>query len=334
MTSNEPTESKRNVYDSCDPHYLRELREAAGMDLVVLAKTACLSVAQVKQLETENSDGLFYSEAIKRQAYKRLLMILGAEPPTVDVPPELRDPGKVAQAHLDTLDQIVAMSHQPSMNRSRKDVLLEQFEALKAHKHAVAASVLLVVAIVLFVRSAPQSTDGLVEALTPTPTASAPSTAMAAASQVAEPVVTAPLPLPVVAPAASQAQPASAATVSVASPPVAVASAPVAGTPKLSSCAYSSEAMPQLTSAFAQKETRYVYLVGTTNAEICVVDGDKQATLVQLKAGESRSVYGSAPWQISGAQLQKVQIFFQGSRVSVPEGVAQHFKLNEVPISR
>ena len=26
--------------------------------------------------------------------------------------------------------------------------------------------------------------------------------------------------------------------------------------------------MPQLTSAFAQKETRYVYLVGTTNADI------------------------------------------------------------------
>lgn len=334
MTSNEPTESKRNVYDSCDPHYLRELREAAGMDLVVLAKTACLSVAQVKQLETENSDGLFYSDAIKRQAYKRLLMILGAEPPTVDVPQELRDPGKVAQAHLDTLDQIVAMSHQPSMTRSSKDVLAEQFETLKAHKQAVASSVLLAVAIVLFMLSSPKSTDDLVEALKPTPVASEQIAVTPPAVQVAEPVVTASFSLPVIASVASQAQPASTPAVSAVSPPIVVASAPVVSTPKLSSCTYSNEAMPQLTSAFAQKETRYVYLVGTTNADICVVDGNKQATLVQLKAGESRSVYGSAPWQISGAQLQRVQIFFQGSRVSVPEGVAQRFKLNEVPISR
>ena len=63
-------ESKRSVFDTCDPAYLRELREAAGMDLTVLARTACLSVAQVRELETDDSDNLFYSDAIKRQAYK------------------------------------------------------------------------------------------------------------------------------------------------------------------------------------------------------------------------------------------------------------------------
>jgi transcriptional regulator with XRE-family HTH domain len=110
MTLDQHSEPKRNVYDACDPIYLRQLREAAGMDLSVLARTACLSVAQVRQLETEDSDNFFYSEAIKRQAYKRLLMILGAEPPTVEIADELRDPARVAQAHLDTLDQIVAMA--------------------------------------------------------------------------------------------------------------------------------------------------------------------------------------------------------------------------------
>ncbi len=334
MTSNEPNESKRNVYDSCDPHYLRQLREAAGMDHVVLAKTACLSVAQVRQLETENSDSLFYSDAIKRQAYKRLLMILGAEPPTVDVPQDLRDPGKVAQAHLDTLDQIVAMSHQPSMSRSAKDVLGEQVETLKSHKQAIAASVLLAIAVVLFVLSDPKNTEDVVQAIKPAPVASAYVAAASAASQVAEPVVHASEPLSVIASIASQAQPASAPTVPIAPPPLVVASAPVVAAPKLSSCAYSNETMPQLTSAFAQKETRYVYLVGTTSADICVVDANKQATFVQLKAGEGRSVYGSAPWQISGPQLQKVQIFFQGARVSVPDSITQSFKLNEVPISR
>ena len=157
MTSNEPSQTKRNVYDTCDPQYLRQLREAAGMDHVVLARSACLSVAQVCQLETDDSDNLFYSDAIKRQAYKRLLMILGAEPPTVEVPQELRDAGKVAEAHLNTLDQIVAMSHQPAINRSTSDVLATGFEKLKEHQQVVGALLLLVGAIALFVWNGMQS---------------------------------------------------------------------------------------------------------------------------------------------------------------------------------
>jgi hypothetical protein len=64
-----------------------------------------------------------------------------------------------------------------------------------------------------------------------------------------------------------------------------------------------------------------------------VVDGNKQATLLQLKAGENRSVYGISPWQVSSAQLQKIQIYFQGGRVTLPEAV-NHVKLLEVPVSR
>jgi hypothetical protein len=76
-----------------------------------------------------------------------------------------------------------------------------------------------------------------------------------------------------------------------------------------------------------------VYVVSPTNAEICVVDGNKQATLLQLKAGENRSVYGVSPWQVSSPQLSKVQIFFQGGRVSMPDA-ATRVKLLEVPVSR
>ena len=144
MTPSQAPESTRHVYDSCDPQYLRHLREAAGMDLFVLARTACLSVAQVKELESNGSDSLFYSDAIKRQAYKRLLMILGAEPPTAQVPEALSDVYQVADAHLNTLDQIVAMSHQPAMNRTTFDVLSSVSSKLKQHKQVVGALLLLV----------------------------------------------------------------------------------------------------------------------------------------------------------------------------------------------
>lgn len=319
MTSNENSEVKRSIYDSCDPQYLRQLREAAGMDVAVLAKTACLSVAQVRQLETEGSDALFYSDAIKRQAYKRILMILGAEPPSVEVPHELRDPGKVAQAHLETLDQIVAMSQQPTMNRSIKDVMGESVELFLSHKQVVAALSLLVVAVVLFVLTEHQNaveTDTLLVK----PTVSSASVLAVASA----PVVVAPVKE---AEPVKQAEP-----IYPASATVVVASA--AAPSKQTSCTHSNDVMPQLTSLLAQKQTRYVYLVGTTDAEICVVDGNKQATLVQLKAGENRSVYGDAPWQISGTQLQKTQIYFQGARVSVPDSVTGQFRLTEVPLSR
>jgi hypothetical protein len=318
MPSNEHSESKRGVYDTCDPQYLRGLREAAGMDVFVLARTACLSVAQVRQLESDVSDGLFYSDAIKRQAYKRLLMILGAEPPSVELPQELRDAAKVADAHLNTLDQIVAMSHQPTLHRSTASMVSSVVSKLKEHRQVVSALLLLVVAFCLFVKYGLQPTGDvtLVAASDPEQVQSH------AAAEVVAPEVSLPAPsasVPVVVPVASAAVP--------------VANALLLTSNKSTSCAFASDEMPELTSFVAQKEGRYVYVVSMSNVEVCVVDGNKQATVLQMSAGENRSVFGVAPWQVSSPQLPKVQIYFQGGRVSLPD-TATRVKLLEVPISR
>jgi hypothetical protein len=331
MTFNQAPEFTRSVYDSCDPKYLRELREAAGMDLVVLARTACLSVAQVRQLESDESDesdGLFYSEAIKRQAYKRVLMILGAEPPSIELPQDLLDAAKVADAHSTILDQIVAMSEQPAMNRSTSHALHATLTQLTAHKQVFAALLLLMAAVTLFVVYGPQ---GLVSTTSASATAATASTAQPVAVLpvlASEPVVAS---APVASvPAASVASVASATAVAVA--PAVAASSPVSV--KADTCAYSDELMPQLGPFVAQKEGRYVYLVSVANVDVCVVDGNKQATPLQLKAGENRSVYGVSPWQVSSSSLQKIQIFFQGGRVSLPDPAVNRVKLVEVPVAR
>ncbi len=336
MTSNESSETRRNVYDTCDPQYLRQLREAAGMDHVVLARTACLSVAQVRQLETDGSDSLFYSDAIKRQAYKRLLMILGAEPPTVEVPEDLRDAGKVAEAHLNTLDQIVAMSHQPAINRSTSDVLVTAVDKIKEHQQALGALLLLLGAIALFVWNGMQSSTELAPAESK---ASSPAVPVVAEQAASVPVVVASAPslvasLPSSAVVASAPMPVVASTAASASAAASVAALSSAPAAKAGACAYSSDAMPQVTSLFAQKEGRYVYFVSTANIEVCVVDGNKQATLLQLKAGENRSVYGVSPWQLSGSGLQKAQIYFQGGRISLPDANTTRLTLVEVPVAR
>ena len=335
MTTTEPSESKRSVYDSCDPKYLRDLREAADMDLFVLARTACLSVAQVRQLESDDSDSLFYSDAIKRQAYKRLLMILGAEPPTVEVPENLRDAAKVADAHLATLDHIVAMSQQPSMGRSTSDKLRAGVMHVMAHKQVLGALILLVAAVVLFVLQEPQN---LARLGAQTATAVRPVVPEVAVQPLPRPesvAVAASLPAPAPAPVASAAVMVSVPTAAVVAPaavPAKVASASV--TSQASACAYVSDPMPQLSPFTANKEGRYVYLVSAGNTEVCVVDGNKQATSIQLKAGENRSVYGVSPWQVSGTDLQKVQIYFQGGRVSLPDAATNRVKLVEVAVAR
>ena len=323
MTPNGHSEEpKRSVYDTCDPHYLRTLREAAGMDMFVLARTACLSVAQVRQLESDDSDSLFYSDAIKRQAYKRLLMILGAEPPSVEIPEELRDAAKVADAHLTTLDQIVAMSEQPPMNHSAFDAVHAGLAKLREHKQATAALLLLVAAVTLFVLHGPQS---VVEATSELAAASPTPKVSAVAVSVEPPsVTTASVPVAAVA----------AASASVAAASALVAASPTAPSKTMGACTHSNEAMPQLSPFVAQKEGKYVYLVSAANAEVCVVDGNKQATLLQLKAGENRSVYGVSPWQVSSTSLQKVQIFFQGGRVSLPDATVSRVQLVEMTVAR
>ena len=338
MTHNDLSEPKRSVYDTCDPQYLRALREAADMDLVVLARTACLSVAQVRQLETDDSEGLFYSDAIKRQAYKRLLMILGAEPPTVEVPQELRDAHKVAEAHLTTLDQIVAMSHQPTLKRSTSDAWHAGVAKFKEHKQVLSAFVFLLVAVILLAINGSQGTKqaaaSAASMVAKLPEVVAPVVSMPASEPAASDVASAPVAIaPVaIAPVASAA-PAPVVVV----PSVAAASAsvavPVLATHKTSACVYSSDAMPQLSPFVAQKEGRYVYVVSAANVELCVIDGNKQATVLQMKAGENRSVYGVSPWQVSSADLSKIQIYFQGGRVSLPDA-ATRVKLVETAVSR
>jgi hypothetical protein len=320
-------EFKPSVYESCDPAYLRELRASAGMDLTILARTACLSVAQVRALETDHSDHLFYSEAIRRQAYKRLLMILGAEPPTVEVPQELRDAGKVADAHLNTLDQIVAMSQLPALNRSTLDWVRSGLAKLNKHKQFMGALLLLLVAVGLFALHGLQPVSDFVAVVSSGSDAvqAPPKPALAATPDLA------PAPVPATLASASVdtaiTAPAAPAPATLSEPTASLAVSKVAG------CAHVADALPQLTPFIAQKEGRYVYMVSPSNVEICLVDGNKQATVVQLKAGESRSVYGVSPWQVSSPQLSKLQIYFQGWRVAVPEA-ATRVSLVEVPVSR
>ena len=325
-------QSSSCVYQSCDPAYLRQLREAARMDLTMLAKTACLSVAQVRELEQGSETGVFYSVSIRRQAYKRLLMILGAEPPMA-TPMDVATPEQQAhQTQLQSLDQIVAMSRLPAMVQSPWAPLQAVAQRALEHKQALGAGVLLVLAAALLVlnwphgRTAAQVSHAVQGASSATvaaseavvtesvPSKSSVSEHSAPASAPSAPVMAASVP---------------AVTASASSPVMSAPASTVASTAAAMSCAFTAEALPQISPTVASKPGRYVHFVSTANVEMCVVDGSKQVTILTLKAGENRSVYGSAPWQVSSVNLNKVQIFFQGWRVALPSESTQRMTLVE-----
>jgi hypothetical protein len=305
----------QRVFEDCDPIYLRQLRQAAGMEVMALARTACLSVTQVLHLEGEG-DGMFYSPSIKRQAYKRVLMILGADPPTAKQEEALEaalnglNPGLVHNP----IDSIVALvEHAQPMHPTTTGVakFLSMVRTLKSSIWWVLPLLsLLLVAYLLepFV-------SGWVQAV---------NTQTVQASVVSSPEVEALAPEPMLNASAE---------VVAADPAMPVAAVATPTTPSIG-CEHSRDSLVALSAVEAYKAGNYVYVLSDVAATVCVVDGAKQANVLQLKPGEGRSVYGTAPWQVSGAQLFKMQIYFQGRRLTIPETGAQHFNLVETPLAR
>ena len=331
MTAPESPTDMHRVFEDCDPVYLRQLREAAGLAVASLARTACLSVAQVRHLEGDGGEGLFYSPSIKRQSYKRLLMILGAEPPMArpEEAVQAAQHGLDKDSH-DTVNRIVALAEHTEPLQSASSAPRFWLANFSVWPKALAwmASVAGVLGGVY-----------LASEFVPEPWTWQSASALFS-----------PAPAPVVADAmpteSGEASPSLAvAQVEVVAPVppvpdgqvVANASQLAAATPaksNTSACAFSAEAWPDVSVEQASKTGNYVYVVSELAMTVCVVDGAQQATLLELKPSEGRSVSGKSPWQIAGPQLSQAQIYFQGRRLALPEGKPLRVNLVEIPLAR
>ncbi len=333
MTQSETAASLYELYENCDPALLKRTREAVGMDEGVLARMACLSTAQVRQLESGGT-GLFYSITIKRQAYKRLMMILGADPPIHAPLSASEAPIATSHAaetdHKETIESIVALSSRSDylVRQPIKDFFLDLRYRIVAHRQSLGALLFLLAAVVLLVlnwrgalmgTSQPSTAETKTEAA-PVAVAKSVAPTPAAVTSVTTPIET-PVTTSVVTPVAPPASEAKAVVAPVAQPAVAVAKG----------CGHSEEKLTEVVSASANKPPNYVYVTSPVQTTVCVVDGSKKVTVLELRPNEGRSVYGSPPWQLSGNALKDAQIFFQGVRVKAPDGQEQHFKLMEKP---
>ena len=334
-----------------DSEILKTLRETAGLDVAQLAAMANLSAGQVRQLE-EGGDSYFYSPQIKAQSMRRVLRLLQNQASAEEA--AALDALEQVPKSVNVIDDIIRLSE--ANLKSTIDTSLVRRPA-SPYKALLLVGAALVVVFVLINWQANQTKpqnlfSEWIEPFTAKPVAEAPLTLEDSVAQASLPVktlepetsvtesVSPALVSPAVAPIPAAAPPMAAPAVAdVKSPsadqphppikqaePVAVSNSnsQVAGDCKL----LNAEPTPALPVS-VNKPGSYVYLLPSKDVQVCVDDGKRVRTVVNLKAGEGRSIHGSSPWVIGSSQISAVQVYFQGSKVKIPKDVGQRIVLKE-----
>jgi len=308
---------------------LKTLREAAGLDVAQLAAMANLSAGQVRQLE-EGGDSYFYSPQIKAQSMRRVLRLLQNQPSAEEA--AALAALEQAPKSVNVIDDIIRLSE--TNLKSTIDTSLVRRPA-SPYKALLLVGVALVVVFTLLNWQAnhtkPQNLfSEWIEPFTAKPVAEA------------APAQEEPAPHP---PTESKPLEAASTTVTehispVLAPPVAVAAvtAPTATAPAVKASVVTeavvdcklltAEPTPALPVS-VNKPGSYVYLLPTKDVQVCVDDGKRVQTVVNLKAGQGRSIHGSAPWVIGSNQISAVQVYFQGAKVIIPKDAGQRIVLKE-----
>ena len=282
-----------SLWQRSDGQLLKALREQAGLDPIVLARMATMTVQQLRGLE-EGEGGAFYSPEIKAHMGRSLLAKLGHVAPPV--PPAAAVPDSLPAA--DPVLPAPAPVHLPvNLPPGPQARLRGPAWTVWAGGGVLALAALVVV----LMRPGPLATPAAVptvQALVP-PTLETPQ--VAAAPQVA----------------------------SEAAPPArAQAAAPVSTDP---ACTGDARSGPIYTPSEPRKAGNFVHLVADRPITLCVVDASQRSTRIALEPGVGRTVPGAAPFVVRG-ELAHLKIFFQGVRVQTDTGPGDQVVLNEAPL--
>lgn len=351
--------------DRDQSEHLKNLRLAAGLDYAQLAVMSNLSAGQLRQLE-DGGDSLFYSLQIKSQSLRRVIRLL--ENPTTSVNPSKvyaeetapRTGGNVIEdiirlsetnhkgSFLSTSARqpdrsglifslivllaivLAAFSWWKSSQQTTVKVFTEWIDPLPINQAQSASSTETVTPIsatststqevaVVQKPEAPLTENIQVKSVTPTVTAAAkptepnPANTFKSVQSSKETVATAKS-TPI---ASLNGSDSSANEKSL-----------VSKSDKNDCTSINSEALNAKT-YLATKPGNYIYLVATKPVQLCVDDGLKKRTVVNLEPGIGRSIHGAAPWTVSSNNLSTVQIYFQGSKVNLPSETATRIYLKE-----
>jgi transcriptional regulator with XRE-family HTH domain len=301
---------------SNDATALKSLREAAGLDIAQLASLANLSPGQVRQLE-EGGDSNFYSPQIKLQSMRRVLRLLQNQNSTDDS--ATQSMLEQVPKSVNVIDDIIRLSEKNLKNTIDTSLVRRPGNPYKALLSVGAG---LVVVFGLLHWQSKQSEPQKIFAEWVEPFTAQPVEPSSDPVEKATPVlaqVESPPPSPVLSPApvVSQVQ------------PVAVA----AKDQTLNDCKLLQDEPTPAAPVSINKAGNYVYLLASKDVQVCVDDGKRVRSMVNLKAGEGRTIHGSSPWVIGAVDIASVQVYFQGAKVFVPPNAGQRILLKEQAVS-
>ncbi len=333
-----------------DAEILKSLREAAGLDVAQLAAMANLSPGQVRQLE-EGGESNFYSPQIKAQSMRRVLRLLQNQP-SAEEATALAALEQVPKS-VNVIDDIIRLSE--TNLKGTIDTSLVRRPASPYKALLVVGAALVVVFLLLNWQANQTKPQNLfsewieLSAANPDAKAALPQEeSVAQASLPVKPIgpettvtenitpglvspvaVAAPTVPPLTAPAVAE----------VKSPPAEQSKPPIKQAEPAATSSNSSQVAGDCNLMTAEptpalpvsinKPGTYVYLLPSKDVQVCVDDGKRVRTVVNLKAGEGRSIHGSSPWVIGSNQITAVQVYFQGSKVMIPKDAGQRIVLNE-----
>lgn len=304
---------------SNDATALKSLREAAGLDFAQLASLANLSPGQVRQLE-QGGDSNFYSPQIKSQSMRRVLRLLQNQNSNEDA---------AAQAMLEqvpksvnVIDDIIRLSEKNLKNTIDTSLVRRPGNPYKALL-TVGAGLAVVFALLHW--QSKQSEPQKIFAEWVEPFTAKPTEASSEVVEKATPPVLAQVDAPPPTPALSPAI--------VVSPAQTLAVA--AKDQAQNDCILFQDEPTPAAPVSINKAGNYVYLLASKDVQVCVDDGKRVRNVVNLKAGEGKTVRGSAPWVIGAGDKASLQVYFQGAKVFIPPNAGQRILLKEqaVPVA-
>ena len=108
---------------------------------------------------------------------------------------------------------------------------------------------------------------------------------------------------------------------------------PISAVKELNPCSYEEQQTTIYRTANPSKPAEMVYVLSKEHQAVCVIDSQNKAVSLDLDAGQSRSIYGQAPFTVVSSDLSKFDLYFQGWKVKLPTSGAKAIRLEAVELA-
>jgi len=282
------------VHNDSTPHWtdfdgaqLKAAREKAGVDSFAFARKVNLSTAQLLELE-EGGNSYFYTPSIKFSTGKKLLSSYGGKTEYDRLSEEALIQSRIESVEVEAILEASSQAIQPLQNAGHSTT--------KKYLLLLSAIVTICIAYAFFNYSS-QSNKSQAEV----------QQISASHVSITEKFL------------ATESPSISLKTdlVSAVANTAPTATTPLKNEPIQSECIWS-ENPHNVSATRATKDGNYVYLVATKELVACIKDANNIQTTILLKPSQAHNFTGNAPLKIYSTALNSLNIFYQGSKVQLP----------------